>query len=60
MNRAGAVLMEYVILTCCVSLVVLEFLHTQFFNITDGYVGLGREWAESVQRFHRALALPVP
>ena len=52
--------MEYVVLTCFVSLVVLEFLHTQFFNVTEGYVGLGHEWAESVRRFHRALAMPVP
>ena len=60
MNSKGAVLMEYVVLTCFVSLVVLEFLHTQFFNVTEGYVGLGHEWAESVRRFHRALAMPVP
>ena len=52
--------MEYVVLTCFVSLVVLEFLHTQFFNVTEGYVGLGHERAESVRRFHRALAMPVP
>lgn len=57
---SGAVLMEYVVLCCGVALVLLEFMHAQFFNFEQGYVGMGLDWAESVQRLHRAIALPIP
>lgn len=59
-NASGAVLMEYVVLCCGIAVVLLEFMHTQFYNFEEGYVGLGLEWAESVQLLHRAIALPIP
>ncbi len=57
---SGAVLMEYVILTCFVSIVVLTFMREQFYNFDQGYVGLGAEWASYVQLLHRAIAMPLP
>lgn len=69
-NDSGAVLMEYVVLCCGVALVLLEFMQhavfvegtpvSGFFNFEQGYVGMGLDWAESVQRLHRAIALPIP
>lgn len=59
-SNSGAVLMEYVVLCCGIALVLLEFMHTQFFNFGQGYVGLGHEWAEHVRIMHRAIALPIP
>ena len=56
----GSVLMEYVILCCFVGIIAIEFFHTQFYNFEDGFVGLGLDWAGSVQQLHRAIALPVP
>lgn len=56
----GSVLMEYVVLTCFVSLVTLTFLRTYFYNVEKGYVGLGLEWARSIQLLHRAIAAPFP
>ena len=66
----GSVLMEYCVLTCFVSVAVLAFLHqavfvdgtpvSGFFNLSEGYVGLGAEWAEHVRLLHRAIALPIP
>lgn len=59
-NDFGAVLMEYVILCCGITLLLLEFMHKEFFNFEQGYVGMGLEWAETVQLLHRAIALPIP
>lgn len=60
MNDSGSVLMEYLVLCCFVSAVLLGFFHESFFNFEQGYVGLGAEWAESVKTLHRAIALPLP
>ena len=71
MNDKGTVLMEYVILCCFIGIVLIGFLQVAaedsdgnaisgFFNTTQGYVGLGLEWAASVQLLHRAIALPIP
>lgn len=60
-NDTGSVLMEYVVVTGFVSVFLLGFLQTQFYNVDEGYVGeLGKPWAAAVQRFHRAIALPIP
>lgn len=70
MSAKGSVLMEYCVLTCFVSVAVLTFLQqavfvngsavSGFFNFSEGYVGLGAEWAETVRLLHRAIALPIP
>jgi hypothetical protein len=52
--------MEYVVLCCFLGVVLLEFFHWQFYNFTNGYVGLGAEWAEHVRTLHRAIAIPIP
>lgn len=57
---SGAVLMEYVVLCCGIAVVLLKFMHTQFYNSEQGYIGLGAEWARNVQLLHRAIALPIP
>lgn len=57
---SGAVLMEYVVLCCGIALILLEFFHSQFYNLENGYVGEGAEWAESVRLLQRAIALPIP
>lgn len=58
--ECGSVLMEYLVLCCGIALVLLEFMHHQFFNFEQGYVGLGADWAKSVGLLHRAIALPIP
>lgn len=71
MNDSGNVMMEYAILCCAIGVILLAFMQTEkrdgagnaisgFFNYENGYVGLGLEWAESVQLLHRAIASPVP
>lgn len=57
---SGSVLMEYAVLCCFLGVVLLTFFHSQFYNFTDGYVGLGAEWADHVRLLHRAIALPIP
>lgn len=69
-GESGTVLMEYAVVCCFVCVVVLAFLQkavyvdgaavSGFFNFDEGYVGLGADWADSVRRLHRAIALPVP
>ncbi len=71
MNAKGSVLMEYVVLTCLVSVVLLGFLQNAafdkdkypvsgFYNADQGYIGLGAQWADHVRLLHRAIALPIP
>ena len=60
MSAKGSVLMEYVVLTCFVGVVLLGFMHSEFYNVDEGYIGLGAEWAETVRLLHRAIALPIP
>ncbi len=72
MSAKGSVLMEYVVLTCLVSIVLLEFFQNAkfdkrtgepisgFYNTGQGYIGLGAKWADHVRLLHRAIALPVP
>lgn len=69
-TETGSVLMEYAVVTCFIAVVVLTFLQravfvdgtpvSGFFNFSDGYVGLGAEWAGQTRLLHRAIAIPIP
>lgn len=60
MDASGSVLLEYAVLCCGIAVVLLKFMHAEFFNFGQGYVGLGSQWAEHVRILHRAMALPIP
>lgn len=60
MNDCGSVLMEYVVLCCWIGLLVAGFVYGDFYNVTDGYVGLGKEFVKWRQILLHALAIPIP
>ena len=69
-GSGGSVMMEYAVVTCLVAVALLSFMQkavfvggtpvSGFFNAVDGYVGLGVDWAATVQVAHRAVAMPIP
>lgn len=60
-SRSGSVLMEYVVLSCLVGVVLLEFVHVLFYNPVDGFrPALGIPFVQRQQRSLSALALPIP
>ncbi len=61
MNRdAGSVLMEYVVLCGFVGMAAAWFAYANFYNVTDGYVGLGLKFVQWRQILLHALSLPIP
>lgn len=60
MNDRGSVLLEYVVLCCGVGTALILFMHANFYNPVDGFVGLGRDLVVFYQRFQTLLARPVP
>ncbi len=58
--ECGSVLMEYVILCCFVGMAAALFSFTDFYNVTDGYVGLGVKFVRWRQILLHALSLPIP
>ena len=59
-STCGSVLMEYVVLCSFIGLLVAVMMHTQFYNVTQGYVGLGLKFVQWRQILLHALALPIP
>jgi hypothetical protein len=59
-ERAGSVLMEYVIVCCFIGVIVVELFHKEFFNFDDGFVGLGLVVKTAIQRVLGGIALPIP
>ena len=60
-DRSGSVLMEYVVLSCLVGVLLLEFVHGLFYNPKDGFrPALGIPFVQHHRRNLSALALPIP
>lgn len=59
-EECGSVLMEYVILCCFVGACIALFVHLDFYNVSDGYVGMGLKFVQWRQTLLHALAIPIP
>lgn len=59
-EECGSVLMEYVILCCFIGAGIAMFVHLDFYNVSDGYVGMGLKFVQWRQTLLHALAIPIP
>lgn len=56
----GSVLMEYVVLCSFVGIAVAVAVYTNFYNVSEGYVGTGLKFVQWRQILLHALSLPIP
>lgn len=58
--ECGSVLMEYVVLCCFIGLAVATAVYADFYNVNEGYVGVGEKFVQWRQILLHALAIPIP
>ena len=59
-DEAGDVLLEYVIVCSWIGIAVVKFMHAQFYDFDNGYVGMGLSIQKAFQRVLEGISLPVP
>lgn len=60
MKSSGSVLMEYVVLCGLVGVAMAVVMYTQFYNVGEGYTGIGLKFVQWRQILLHALSLPIP
>ena len=59
-GEGGSMMMEYVIATAAVGMALVLYLNRSFFDLRDGFGGLGRMVVAFFERTSGGLSLPVP